>query len=187
MKLAILFVLAIAALHAGAAQNIDFSTGHRYYEDAEFGKAAAHFQIPCRADGNAEACYWTGLSYERLADTRTPFGCGIDAKARQYLRQAVRLGPERRLYREAFFDFLLDTADCSRTALQEAADLLAATPEGGNDYDRMRSHLEEAMRQKGSVSGRLARMLLVVPRAAYRAGALPGAVLTNSMTGGLGK
>jgi hypothetical protein len=188
MKLTISLVLACAALNAGAAQkSSEFDAGLRYYEAAEFRKAAAHFQIPCSVDGNAEACYWTGISYERLADTRTPFGCGIDTKARQYLRQAVKLAPERPAYREAFFDFLLDTAGCSRTALQEAAELLAATPERGAGYDWMRSRLEEERRDKASVSGRLGRLLLVVPRAAYRAGALPGAVLTNSMPSGLEK
>jgi hypothetical protein len=174
-------LLAITAFSAQAAElNRDFLAGRDYYMEAEFKKAAVRFQASCTANNDAEACYWTGLSYERMADTQTPFGCWTDAKAHRYLAMAVKLAPGLAAYRDALFDFLLDTADCSRTALREAAGILSATPQSDPGYDRMRSRLEQERHANGSVDARLARLFLSVPRATYRIAALPGAVAASA-------
>ena len=102
MKLLFSILAGLAALSAQAAeQNREFDNGRDYYANADFKKAASLFKIACDTNNDAEACYWTGISYERLADVRMPFGCRTDAKARQYLSKALNLAPHRRDYRNA--------------------------------------------------------------------------------------
>jgi hypothetical protein len=133
----------------------------------KFKQAAAYFQPACDIRHDAEACYWSGLSYERLADMRIPFGCSTETKAHEYDRKAAALAPARRAYRDALYDFLLN-ADCSRSTLREADAILMATPPSGPDYASMRARLDEQRRLHASADERLASLLLIVPRAAYR-------------------
>jgi hypothetical protein len=177
MRLLVSIAISVTALGAASPQDRAFAAGRHYYQEAEFGKAAASFRAACDSDANAEACYWTGLSYERLADTRIPFGCRTDAKASQYFRKAVALAPERGAYRDGFFEFLLNTADCSRTGLREAAALLS---ESDPEFEWMRTRLEEARNRNGSAEERLGRLFLMVPRAAVRVAALPAEVARPS-------
>jgi hypothetical protein len=136
MKLFFFIVVGLSVLSAQAAeQNREFDSGRDYYASADFKKAASLFKIACDTNNDAEACYWTGLSYERLADVRMPFGCGTDVKARQYFSKALSLAPDRREYRNALFDFLLNASDCLRTGLREAGEMLSAVPEADPDYD----------------------------------------------------
>jgi hypothetical protein len=180
LKLGLSLVAALGALHAqDGGQNREFTAGRAFYAEAEFGKAAPHFRVPCNTDNDAEACYWTGLSYERLADTRMPFGCKTYAKAHEYLSKARALAPGRLLYRDALFDFLLNSADCSRTALREAAYILSTMPESDPDRDLMLSRLEEERHLNASLNARLAKLFLAIPRLTYRVAALPGEALKN--------
>jgi len=178
MKLTVSILIAFAGLHAQtASRSREFATGRDYYAATDFKKAAAYFQVRCESDGDAEACYWTGLSYERQADVSFPFGCRIDTKAHRYFANAMDLAPGRTLYRDAFFDFLLSTADCSRTALREAAGILSAVPESDPDYDHMRRRLVQESRFHGSADARLANLFLLIPRATYGLAVLPGALV----------
>jgi len=162
-------------LAGGAVGAGDIAAGRRFYEAAEFDKAAAQFQLVCRRDANPDACYWTGLSYERLGDTKIPFGCSTSRKAQEYFAKAAALRPERTEYRDALFDFLLDYADCSRSGIRQAAQMLAATPESDPDYPRMRDRLQEAARWNQSLESRLSNFFLLVPRVAYITAAWPAA------------
>ena len=170
-----------AAMLAGSATGqSEMAAGLQSYEAAEFGNAAARLQMVCRRDANAEACYWTGLSYERLGDTKVPFGCSTSRKAQEYFARAVELRPGRTEYRDALFDFFLNNADCSRTATRQAAEMLAATPESDPDYARMRDRLQEAVQWNRSLETRLSIFFLVIPRTAYRSAAWPGAAFRGS-------
>lgn len=162
----ILLVLTVLSVQA-AEHKAEPATGREYFAATEYGKAANRFKAECNAYGHADACYWAGLSYERLADVQTPFGCRADAKARRYLSKAIELAPGMAPYRDAMFDLLLNSADCSRSALREAAAMLAATPESDPRYNMMRARLELETSFKGSLEGRLAQVFLAVPRAAY--------------------
>jgi hypothetical protein len=179
MKLLFSILAGFAVLTAQAAeQNREFDSGRDYYANADFKKAASVFQSACNTNNDAEACYWTGVSYERLADVRMPFGCRIDAKARQYLSKALNLAPHRRDYRNALFDFLLNASDCLRTGLREAGEILSAVPESDPDYGFMHQRLESEKRFHGSAESRLAAVFLLVPRAAYDLGSLPASGLS---------
>ena len=120
-------------------------TGREYYLAGNFAKAAASFRQAFEADPeSAEASYWTGMSYQRLpADIATPFGGRYNARTREYLTKAMKLQPGERSYRLALFDFLLDTAHCSRTVLREAAAILRALPESDPDYPELRRRFED--------------------------------------------
>jgi hypothetical protein len=179
MSLRLPIAVALVALTA-AAQNREFAIGMQYYEDAEFGRAAAQFVLPCNADGSAEACYWAGISYERLADTRVPFGCRAAAKAHIFLTKAASLAPHRPAYRDALFDFLLDNADCSRTALREAQGILSGIAGSDADYELLNSRLKEAKHWNASPEARLSRVFLALPRATFRVSALPAAALKKT-------
>jgi hypothetical protein len=162
-----------------AEQNGQVATGRDYYAKADFKKAAARFQLLCNNDDDAEACYWTGLSYERLADVRMPFGCKTDFKAHQYLSKATKLAPQRREYRDALFNFLLSTSDCSRTALREAAGILSTIPESDPEYRQMSRRLEDEKLFRASAGAQLGRLFLMIPRATYSMAALPVNVVSD--------
>ena len=179
MRLSLCIVMALTLTAQAAERNRAFEAGRDYYMLADFKKAAAFFQVFCNTKDDAEACYWTGMSYERQADVSTPFGCKSDAKAHEYFSKAMKLAPGLPAYRDALFDFLLDTGDCSRKALREAAGMLSAMPESDPDYSVMRSRLEEARHQNASWNERLATLFLIVPRTTSRIAALPAAVVTN--------
>ena len=162
-----LLVSVTVVMLAGASTNeTDMAAGHRFYETAQFANAAARFQIVCRRDGIAEACYLTGLSYERLGDTKVPFGCSTSRKAQEYYAKAVSLRPDQTEYRDGLFEFLLNYADCSRTGIRQAAEMVAATPESDPDYPRMRQRLQETVRWNKSLVTRLSNVFLLVPRSA---------------------
>jgi len=178
MKLILSILIATTGLCA-SERNREFETGRDYYMAAEFRKAVASFRPLCDRRNDADACYWTGLSYERLADAGIPFGCRTDAKAHVYLVKAARLAPARLEYRDALFEFLLSTADCSRTALREASAMLSDMSESDPAYRRMRSRLNDERHRNGSPNELLGRLLLAVPRATERVASLPAAALTE--------
>jgi hypothetical protein len=184
MKLRVVITMAFMAIHATAAMHTrELAAGMQYYEQAEFAKAAARFQVLCNVEGNAEACYWTGAAYERLADTRTPYGCRTAAKASPYFTKAMALAPDRPAYRDALFDYLVDHADCSRTALWEAAGILSMIPESDPAHALLRDRLIEAAQWNRSLESRLANVFLAVPRATYRISVLPAALVSRSASG----
>ncbi len=175
----VLLALAGVTLAGVAAGESDISAGLRFYEAAEFDKAVTRLQPACLHDANAEACYWAGLAYERLGDTRIPFGCSTSRKAQGYFAKAVALRPDRTEYRDALFDFLLDYADCSRAGTRQAAEMLAATPEADPEYPRMRARLQDAVRWNKSLESRLSNFFLLIPRGIHNAASLPGAAFTS--------
>ena len=180
MRLRLSILVALTSLYAQADdRDGEIAAGRRYYAEAEFKKAAARFEVLCNSNNDAEACYWAGVSYERLADVRTPFGCKTEAKAHQYFSKAMKLMPGLRIYRDALFNFLLNTSDCSRTALREAAGILSAMPESDPDYGENSRRLEEERRFHASAGARLGRLFLMLPRATYDIATLPGSVLTD--------
>ena len=169
MRVRLGIVIALTALCAPAAERDPaFVSARDHYTNADFRRAAAGFQFLCNINKHAEACYWAGLSYERLADIAMPFGCRIEAKARGYYSQAVKLEPRLPVYRDALFDFLLNTADCSRTALRDAAAMLSAVRESDPDFDHKSRRLEQELHRNTSSDAHLARIFLIVPRATYR-------------------
>ncbi len=175
----LILVFGVATLARAAAGENEMAAGLRFYEAAEFGQAAVRFQIVCR-DANAEACYWAGLSYERLGDTKIPFGCSTSRKAEEYFARAVALEPGRTEYRDALFNFLLSYSDCSRTGIRRAAAILAATPESDPDYPRMCDRLQEAVRWNQSLETRLSNFFLLIPRATHRTTAWPGTAFRSA-------
>lgn len=177
---AIILIVLGALAGEAAAPDSEFAAGRAYYGDGEFKKAAIHFQMVLTADpDDAEACYWTGMAYARMADIATPFGGRYSSKARAYLVKAVKLAPGRPDYRRALFDFLLDSADSSRTALRDAAGILRAMPESDPDYADMWRRFHNERKANSSAEARLGRVLLLAPRAAYSIAAVPGSMLSN--------
>ena len=176
-----LLILAAVAGFSGRAAGLDsgFFAARTYYADGEFRKAAAVFQMSCKANNDAEACYWAGMSYQRLADIATPFGGKSNASAREYLTKATQLAPGRREYRDALFNFLLDTAHCSRTALRDAAKILSAMAESDAGYIEMRRRFEQEIHLNSSANARLSRLFLIVPRATYRIAELPASAVAT--------
>jgi hypothetical protein len=100
-------------------------------------------------------------------------------KAHHYLYKAMGLAPQRPEYRDALFEFLLSTTDCSRTGLREAAGMLSAVPQSDPNYNQMSWRLEDERCFRSSAGERLASLFLVIPRATYSMAALSGAVLTD--------
>src|SRR5437867_3679266 len=101
MRLTLLILMALPAFGGEAAvHSSELAAGRAYYSQGEFRKAAAHFQLALDAgEDEAETCYWTGMSYQMLADIATPFGGRQRSKARDYLTRAMKLAPGRREYR----------------------------------------------------------------------------------------
>jgi hypothetical protein len=176
-----LLILAAVAGYSGRAAGLDsgFFTARTYYADGEFGKAAASFQMSCKVNNEAEACYWAGMSYQRLADIATPFGGKNSARAREYLKKATQLAPGCPEYRDALFNFLLDTAHCSRTALRDAAGILATMAESDAGYIEMRRRFEQEIHLNSSANARLSRLFLIVPRVTYRIAELPASAVAT--------
>jgi len=159
MKFHLILLLAASAFGAQP-----FAAGKEYYLAGEFRKAATYFQSACVTDNDAEACYWAGLAHEKMADISVPFGCRANHRAHDLLLKATQLNPKQLEYRRAFFEFLLNSADCSRTALREAAGMLVEMPESDPDYLEMSHRLEVEKRVKPSVEERLAKLILAAPR-----------------------
>jgi tetratricopeptide (TPR) repeat protein len=175
-NLPILMLLAACGSRA-ASQGSEMAAGRTHYVEGDFRKAAAHFQLALKANpDDAEACYWTGMSYQRLADIATPFGGSYTSKARDHFERAMVLAPGRREYRGTLFEFLLESADSSRTALQRAEAILQTVAESDPDYIDMRRRLNNERKTNSSVHARIDRVFLTGPRALYRVVALPGSV-----------
>jgi hypothetical protein len=170
-------LLAIAPFYAHAGDRArELAAASGDYVNGDFKKAATRFAVLCNRNDDAEACYWAGLSYERLADERIPFGCTADTQAHRYFARATRLMPDAPVYRDALFDFLLGASDCSPTALGEAARVLAATPKSDPAYREMSRRLEDERHYNASAAARLSKLCLIVPRATYRIAGLPGSI-----------
>jgi tetratricopeptide (TPR) repeat protein len=184
MKLNILIpVLLASAGGQAAAQQSEFATGRAHYTEGEFRKAAAHFQLALKTNPNdAVSYYWMGMSYQGLADIATPFGGKYNSMARVYLTKAMELAPSRPDYRRELFDLLVDSADSSRTALKQAADLLQTISECDPDYNYMRRRFAHESRVNSSPDARLGRLFLIGPRAVYRIAELPASALASRRT-----
>jgi len=178
-----LLILAAFLTYSGYAGNkeAEFSAGRTYYADGEFKKAVTHFQLALQVDpDNAEACYWTGMAYQRLADISTPFGRRYNSKARQYLTRAAALSPYRSDYRLELFNFLLDTADASHTRPSRATGALLSESETDPEYVDMLRRFHQANKLKFSAGALLATAWLVGPRAAYELAALSTSALSHA-------
>lgn len=175
MKLNLSAIILFAALGGEAAgQESEFAAGRAYYTQGEFKKAAAHFQLALKVNPNdAESLYWTGMSYQVLADIAFPFAGKYTSQARSYLTKATELAPGRMDYRKELFDFLLHSAGSSRAAARQAADLLRTVPEPDPEYSYMHQQFERERRANASPDARLGRLFLAVPRATYRLAELP--------------
>ena len=175
-------LLAVLTAYVVNAANTDteFAIGRTYYEQGEFKKAAAHFQLALKTNpDDAGACYWTGLAYQRLADIATPFGGRYNSKARDYLARAVSLSPNRADYRLELFNHLLDSADAAHTRPSQAAEVVLGMSESDPEYLEMRRRFEDANRLSLSVDAFLAKVVLFPPRAAYDIAALPASALSR--------
>jgi tetratricopeptide (TPR) repeat protein len=178
VNLVIPALLLFSGLAAGQRSVIE--TGRTYYTAGEFKKAAAHFQLALKAvPDNAESYYWMGMSYQRLADIALPFGGRYSAKARLCLTKAVALAPARLDYRDELYEFLLDPAGSSRSALRQAEGILQSTSEADPAYAHMRERFESERKANSSAEARLGRLFLTVPQVAYRIAELPAAAISN--------
>jgi len=170
MKGRLVLTIVIAGLTGRAAgPNADFAAGRELYREGEFSKAVARFRLALKENPrDAQTYYWAGMSYQMLADIATPFGGRYSARAREYLRAAVTLAPDRADYRTALFDCVLDSASYSRSAVREAAEILLAVPDSDPAYGDMRLRLEYERKANSTAEARLGRLVLAVPRAAHR-------------------
>ena len=151
------------------AQPSEAAAGRASYREGEFRKAVAHFQLALQSDPrDAQSHYWIGRSYETLADIALPFGARYRTLAREHLTKAAELAPERPEYRRELFDFLLDGTDFSRSEQQQAAGILLASAESDPEYQYLRLRFEEARKANSSINGRLSRLFLAAPQAAFR-------------------
>jgi tetratricopeptide (TPR) repeat protein len=175
MKPKMAAILLTAALGVTpAAEHSEFAIGRVYYSEGEFKKAAEHFRTAIRTSrDSAEAYFWTGMSYQMLADIAVPFGGKYNAMARANLTKAAELAPNRLEYRRELFDFLVDSGGSSRSAWRQAEDILRTVSESDPEYAGMRRRFEQARRANSAPEARLAGFFLVAPRAVYRISELP--------------
>ena len=138
--------------------------------DAERG---GFFAIRPRGEFRVERRY---VDNTNVLETTFETGSG-----RARLVEAAALAPAR--YRSALFEFLLDTAECSGSALREAGRLIAELSPSEPEAEGMRMRLKDAARRRGAADTRLGTIFLCVPRTTVRAAALPGA-LTGGRAGG---
>lgn len=166
----LLLLVLFAGLGCEAAeQQSEYLAGRASYVAGDFKQAARHFQRAVEADPyDAESYYRAGMTYEVLADIATPFGARYNAKARRSLTKAVQLAPDRQDYRRSLFDFLLDSANSSRTALRQANSIMAALPESDDEFNEMRRRLAEETKINSGAEARLGRVFLAVPRVTAR-------------------
>lgn len=179
MKLRLPAILLTAVLgKAAPGQQSEFAIGRAYYSDGEFKRAAAHFQMAIRTspDG-AEAYYWSGMSYQMLADIAAPLGGKYNAMARVNLTKAAELAPYRLHYRRELFEFLLDSGRSSRSARRQAGAILRTVSESDPEYAGMRRRFEQARREESSPGARLGKLFLAAPRAVYRIAESPQSAL----------
>jgi tetratricopeptide (TPR) repeat protein len=180
-----ILILLIGLGGQAAGQGSELAIGRAYYTGGEFKKAAAHFQLALKTNPNdAESYYWAGMSYQVLADIAAPFDGKYNSKARFYLTKAMELAPTRLDYRRELFDFLLDSAASSRTALRQAANILVTVSESDPDYSSMRRRFENESRANFSANALLERLFLAAPRAVYRVVELPASALSSRRDAG---
>jgi tetratricopeptide (TPR) repeat protein len=177
MKLNLLILVLFAGINSQAAEPSEFALGRAFYTHGDFKKAAAHFELALKSDPNAETYYWTGMSYQSLADIALPFNGKYLAKARLSLTRATELAPNRLDYRRELFDFLLDSAASSRSAMRQAKMIVLALRDSDPDYDLMHQRLDNERRVNSSPETRLSRVFLAVPRTAYSIAELPVSAL----------
>jgi tetratricopeptide (TPR) repeat protein len=185
MKLAFSILTASMAFHANAAdRSPEYSEGRAYYADGNFKKAVAHFELALRADpDDADANYWTGMAYQRLADIATPFGGKYNSRARRYLSKAVLLSPNRPDYRLELFNHVLDSADATHSRPPREVGALLAISESDPEFPEMQRRLESASRQGLFSAGViLDRLFLTAPRLAYDLSSLPLSALLRCIT-----
>jgi tetratricopeptide (TPR) repeat protein len=178
MKSTKLFFAIAVVLPALAAQAADLRSqlaiGRLHYQNGDFKKAAEHFELALKMDGNnAEIQYWAGMSYQRLGDIATPFGGKYNAKALACLTKAVDLAPLHADYRGELFDFLLDSAWSSPRRLRLAAAMLRNTSELDPEYDTMLHRFQLEARTSSSLGARFTRVTLAGPRVVDRIAELP--------------
>jgi tetratricopeptide (TPR) repeat protein len=177
-----LYIAVAAAIFCGegAGQQSELAVGRAYYLEGDFKKAAVHFQLALKTNPNdAEFWYWMGMSYQGLATIAAPFEGRYSSRARIYLTRATELAPARQDYRRELFDFLLESAPSSRTALRQAGAVLLTIPEADPDYMYMRRRLTRVSRENSSVEARFGRLFLAAPRVALRVAELPASTLAN--------
>jgi tetratricopeptide (TPR) repeat protein len=178
-----IFLFAVASGFGGlaAAQSSEFAAGRAYYQEGQFKKAAAQFQLAVQTNpSDAESYRWLGISYQTLGDIATPFGARYYARARVSLAKAVALAPGRADYRRDLFEALTGAAESSPSALRQAAELLYTVPVDDPDYFPMRRRLEREIRTNRSASAVLGRLFLAAPRTLYGIGESPAPVCTLS-------
>ena len=166
MNLKLIVLALLVSLNAtSAAPRSELEIGMAHYQAGEFKQAVAHFQFALKANPHdAESYYWIGLSYQGLADLAVPFSSRHSAHARLNLEMAAQLAPERRDYRRALFNLLLESAVSSRECLRQASALLDGIPHSDLDYESMRQQMEQEMPQNNPPEERLARLLLFLPQ-----------------------
>jgi tetratricopeptide (TPR) repeat protein len=175
-----ILIVALALSGHAAEQQSELAIGRAYYSDGEFKKASVHFQLAVKADPkDAGAYYWLGRSHEILASIAAPFDGRDNAKARASLTRAVELAPASREYRRELFDFLLDSADSSRSALPQAEAMLRTMPRDDPEYDYMRQRFENESRQDASLRIRLGRLIGSAPQTVIRIVELPASALSR--------
>jgi tetratricopeptide (TPR) repeat protein len=183
MKLRLALVLLPAFAHVSwpAELRNEFEAGRQCYIAGEFKRAASHFGQAVAADpNNANSYFWLGKSYEVLADIGAPLGGGrSSSKARAYLAKAVELAPNDAEYRHELFEFLLDWADRSRTALADAESILRTTSPSDPDYPSMRLQWQQQRNTRVSVDDRLGSLFLLVPQQSLRAMELPASAFLS--------
>jgi tetratricopeptide (TPR) repeat protein len=181
MRLNLLILIPLASfLGQAAAQQSELAIGRAFYTEGEFKKAAAHFELALTTNpGDAESCYWMGMSYQALADITAPLDRRYNAQARVYLTRATILAPDRPDYRRELFGFLLSSAGTSRVALRQAAAILRTVPESDPDYNDMCRRFDQERSVNASAGGRIGRLLLALPRAAYGIAELPASAFSN--------
>jgi tetratricopeptide (TPR) repeat protein len=173
--------MAAVFFSAGAAgQQSEFAQGRTYYAQGDFRKAAAHFQLVLKTNpDDAEGWYWTGMSYQGLAAIAAPFDGRYTSKARIYLTRATQLAPARQDYRRELFEFLLESAPSSRTALRQARAVLLTIPADDPDYAYLCRRLTRVSREDSSVEARFGRLFLAAPRVVFRIAELPASMTAN--------
>jgi tetratricopeptide (TPR) repeat protein len=165
MKTSLTFLLLLLAVLNGPAaeRNSEFAVGRSFYAQGEFKKAVVHFQLSLDANPcDAEAFYWIGVSYQKLADIALPFGGRYHSKALVFLTRAVELAPTRRDYRLELFEYLLDPVSWSRSSQRRAVAILDATPESDPDYSYMQDRLTSESKASAGAEDRLGRTIFTI-------------------------
>lgn len=158
-------ILLLAAIGGpAAAPDGSFAAGRKLYHAGEYRKAAAQFEAALKIKGNDPAIwYWSGMSYEKLADLAVPLDRKYRSRARRSLSRAVELAPSDPEYRRELFHFLLEPGG----SLRQAASILHTVDESDPELPLMRREFERARGANSSAEARLGDAFLAAPRAAW--------------------